>query len=155
MSRENVEIVRRFYEAGQRSLEAYWQNRRSGAPLETGDLDPETEAVLAFLHPEVEYRALPAPLEGGVAHGHLGYLEAWRAYLGASEDIRQTLDEVVDLGGDQVLAGRAITMKWRGSGITLTEPRFGVVTVREGLIVGIHIYRDRTEALEAAGLSSS
>jgi pyrimidine deaminase RibD-like protein len=62
---------------------------------------------------------------------------------------------VVDLGGDQVLAGRAITMKWRGSGITLTEPRFGVVTVREGLIVGIHIYRDRTEALEAAGLSSS
>jgi hypothetical protein len=85
MSQENVEIVRRFYEAGQRSLEAYWKDRRSGAAaLETGDLDPETEAVLAFLHPEVEYGGLPSHLEGGVAHGHLGeeilrFLTEWRA----------------------------------------------------------------------------
>ena len=61
MSQENVEIVRRFYEAGQRSFDAYWKNPRSGvAALAAGDLDPETEAVLAFLHPEVEYNAVPA-----------------------------------------------------------------------------------------------
>jgi hypothetical protein len=74
------------------------------------------------------------------------------ARLAASEDNRMTLDEVVDLGGDQVLAVGEVTVKWKGSGITLTEPRFGVVTVREGLIVGLDIYRERAEALEAAGL---
>jgi hypothetical protein len=78
MSEENVAIVRRFYEASQRSLDAYWRNRRSGltAP-EAGDLDPELEAVLSFLDPEVEYNAVPAVLWGGTARGHLGYLRSW------------------------------------------------------------------------------
>jgi hypothetical protein len=59
MAQENVEIVRRFYEAGQRSIDAYWENPRSGAAaLDAGDLDPETAAVLAFLHPAVEYNAV-------------------------------------------------------------------------------------------------
>jgi ketosteroid isomerase-like protein len=35
----------------------------------------------------------------------------------------------------------------------LSEPRFNVLTVRDGLIVRINVYRDRPEALEAAGLS--
>ena len=84
MSHENVEIMRRFYEAGQRSLEAYWKNPRSGAAaLEAGDLDPGTEAVLSFLHPEVEYMGVPFQLEGGTAHGHLGWLKATRIWLPA------------------------------------------------------------------------
>ena len=45
MSEENVEIVRRFNEAGQRSIDAYWENPKSrAAALEAGDLDPETKA---------------------------------------------------------------------------------------------------------------
>jgi ketosteroid isomerase-like protein len=154
MSQENVEIVRRFYEAGQRSLEAYWKNPRSGAAaLGAGDLDPETEAVLAFLHPEVEYRGVPSPLEGGIAHGHLGYLKAWDAYLGAAEDARMTVKELVDLGADEVLGVGELTVRWMGSGMTLTEPRFAVLTLREGLVVRFSVYRDRQEALEAVGLS--
>jgi hypothetical protein len=83
MSQENVEVVRRFEEAGQRSLDAYWKNPRSGvAALEAGDLEPEAKAFLAFLHPEVEYNALPAALEGGTARGHVGWLQSWDAYLG-------------------------------------------------------------------------
>ena len=35
--------------------------------------------------------------------------------------------------------------------MTLTEPRFGLATVQEGLIVRVSVYRDREEALEAAG----
>ena len=154
MPQENVEIVRRFFDAGQRSLEAYWENPRSGAAaLEAGDLDPETEAVLAFIHHDIEYGGLPSPLEGGVAHGHLGWLQAWDAYLDASEDTRMTLNELVDLGGDQVLAVAELTVRWKGSGMTLVEPRFGVVTLRDGLIVRLTVYRDYAEALEAVGLS--
>jgi hypothetical protein len=138
---------------GQRSLDAYWNNPRSGAAtFKAGDLDPEGEAVLAFLDPEVEYAGVPAPVEGGEAHGHLGWLEAWDAYLGASEETSMTLGEVEDLGGDQVLALGELTVRWKGSGITLTEPRFSVITLRAGLIVRFRVYRDREEALEAAGL---
>ena len=63
-----------------------------------------------------------------------------------------TIDELVDLGGDQVLAVGEFTVKWTGSGMTLTEPRFGVATVRDGLVVRLSVHRDRREALEAAGL---
>jgi hypothetical protein len=154
MSQENVALVRRFYEAGQRSLEAYWENPRSGtAALEAGDLDPETEAVLVFLHPEVEYTGVPAPVEGGSAHGHLGWLQAWEAYLNASESVTMTLTDLADLGGDLVLAVGELTVKWKGSGMTLTEPRFSIIRVRGRLIVRMSVYSDRTEALEAAGLS--
>ena len=154
MSQENVELVRRFYEAGERSLDAYWKNPRSGAAaLEAGDLDPETAAVLAFLHPQIEYNAVPAALEGGTARGHLGWLRAWDAFL--REDVAFTfmVDELADLGGDDVFVTGEITVKYRGSGMTLTEPRFIVASVREGLIERIDAYRDRAEALEAAGLS--
>jgi hypothetical protein len=58
----------------------------------------------------------------------------------------------VDLGGDQVLAVAELTVRWKGSGMTLTEPRFAVVRLRNGLIVEFGVYRDRAEALEAAGL---
>ena len=154
MSEENVEIVRRFNEAGQRSLDAYWENPRSGAAaLEAGDLDPENEAVLAFLHPEVEYNAVPAALEGGTARGHLGWLKAWDAMLSASEDFSYRVNELADLGGDEVFVDGEITARWKGSGMTLTEPRFMVLTLRDGLIVRVDAYRERKEALEAAGLS--
>ena len=154
MSQENVEIVRRFYEAGQRSIEAYWENPRSGAAaLEAGDLDPETEAVLAFLHTEVEYNAVPAALEGGTAYGHLGWLRSWDAFLSENEDWSFTVNEVADLGGDEVFVASEMTAMWRGSGMTLTEPRFMVLTLRDGLIARVNAYRDREAALKAAGLS--
>jgi ketosteroid isomerase-like protein len=154
MSGENVELVRRAQEAGQRSLDAYWRDPRSGvAALEAGDLPPETEAFLAFLHPEVEYNAVPAALEGGTARGHVGWLRSWDAFLSQMDDGSVEVKEVADLGGDQVLAVSELTAKWKGSGMELSEPRFTVITVRDRLIVRINAYRDREEALEAAGLS--
>jgi ketosteroid isomerase-like protein len=153
MSEENVELVRRFYEASQRSLDAYWRNRRSGLTAPgAGDLDPELEAVLSFLDPEVAYNAVPAVLWGGTARGHLGYLRSWDAFLGATEEFSTTVNEVADLGGDEVFVAVEMTARFRGSGMKLSEPRFGVVTVRDGLIVRLTVRRDRAEALEAAGL---
>jgi SnoaL-like domain len=117
MSEENVEIVRRWNDAGQRSLEAYWKNPRSGvAALEAGDLDSETKAFLAFLHPEVEYNAVPAALEGGSARGHVGWLRVWDAFLGAVEDFSYTVNEVTDLGGDEVFAAGEITASGGAAG---------------------------------------
>jgi ketosteroid isomerase-like protein len=154
MSEENVEVVRRFCEAGQRAVDAYWRYRRSGfAPREAGDLDRELEAELAFLHPEAEYHGLSAVLWGDTARGHLDWLRSLDAFLGASEEFNFTVNEVADLGDDEVLVAAEVTAKWKGSGMKLSEPRFVVVTVRDGMIVRLNMYRDRDEALEAAGLA--
>jgi ketosteroid isomerase-like protein len=154
MSQENVEIVRRIWEAGQRSIDAYRENpRSSAAAFEAGELRPEDEAVLALLHPEVVYNAVPSVLEGGAARGHLGWLNAWDAFLGATDDFSWTVNELADLGGDEVFVAGEITAKWKGSGMRLSEPRFVVVTLRDGLVVRVNAYRDREEALQAARLS--
>jgi ketosteroid isomerase-like protein len=79
-------------------------------------------------------------------------LKSWDAFLSASEDFSWTVEEVVDLGGDEIFVAAEITARWKGSGITLTEPRFIVVALRDGLIVRVDAYRDGAEALEAAGL---
>ncbi len=148
--------MRRFYEAGQRSIDAYWENPRSGvAALEAGDLDPETEAVLAFLHPEVEYNGVAATLEGGTARGHLGCLTAWDALLGASEDFGSTVSELADLGGDEVFVEGEITVRWKGSGMTLTEPRFSVLTLRDGLILRVTSTATATRPSKSPGSRSS
>ena len=80
-------------------------------------------------------------------------MRSWDAFLQACEESNFTLKELADLGRDEVFAGTEMTIKWKGSGMGLTEPRFGVLTVRDGLIVGVNVYRDRSEALEAAGPS--
>jgi hypothetical protein len=63
------------------------------------------------------------------------------------------LTDLAELGGDLVRAVVELTVKWKGSGMTLTEPRFSVIRVRGRLIVRMSVYSDRADALEAAGLS--
>ena len=62
-----------------------------------------------------------------------------------------TIKDVADLGGDEVFLASEMTAKWKGSQMTLSEPRFAVVTVREGLITRLNVHRDRAEALELPG----
>jgi ketosteroid isomerase-like protein len=154
MSEENVEVVRRFYEAAERSLDAYWKDPRSGvAALDAGDLHPESAAVLAFLDPDVEYRAVAEVVEGGTARGHRGWLRFWDDLLSASEDLRFTVTEVKDLGRNKSWWSATSRSSGRASGMTLSEPRVSLVSLHDGLVVQITTYRDREAALEAAGLS--
>ena len=154
MSQENVEIVRRFFEAGQRSLEVYWKNPRSGAAvLEAGDIDPEQDEVLAFLHPEVEVNTRGIALQGGPVRGHLGWLRLWDDILAASEHYKITVRELADLGGGEVLAAVELAVKWKASGMEQADTAWYLATIRSGLLVRFDAYHDRKEALEAVGLS--
>jgi ketosteroid isomerase-like protein len=82
MSQENVETVRRCIEAFQR-----------------GDYEDAMEAI----DPHIEYDLTHFP-DGKVYLGHEGIREAFRIWLGTWEDYRQELDELIDLGDDEVLA---------------------------------------------------
>ena len=153
MSQKNVEIVRRFFEAGQRSLEAYRKNPRSGAAaLEAGDSTSEQEEVLAFLHPEVEVNTRGFALQGGPVRGHLGWLACGMTFSRPASITRSPFagwrtSVVVKCWGRQNC--RQVEGQRDGAGRTV----WYLATLRNGLIVRFDSYLDRKEALEAVGLS--
>jgi uncharacterized protein len=131
MSEGNVELVRTLLSAFDRA---------------------DYEATLEALDPEVEWQVPP-----GIAIGQEVYrgrdevqrrfaqwLGAWDSYRFESEEVLAHGDEVV-VGGMQIGRGR-------GSGVEVRLPTFSVFTLRDGKVTRHRSYRDRTEALEAAGL---
>ncbi|HXE99709.1 MAG TPA: nuclear transport factor 2 family protein [Solirubrobacterales bacterium] len=131
MSQENVEVVRRCLDAFQR-----------------GDFDAATDA----LDPRIEYDLTHFP-DGKVYLGHDGVREAFRIWLGTWEDYRQEIDEVIDLGADEVVVVLREFGRGKGSGIEVERPTAGVWTLRDGKAVRIRFYAGKVEALEATGLS--
>ena len=113
------------------------------------------EVVLLGWHPESEYRPstelMPPDLEP-VFQGHEGYLRLWRYWLDAFEDIRWDPEEMLDFG-----AKLLVTTKQRGhgsgSGVSVSEPVFQLLHSDEAWLSGRTDFLDRSEALEAVGLS--
>lgn len=136
MSGENVEVVRRVYDAARHR---------------------DSKAVLALYDPEVELDNSRLGVMGfagpgrGTYHGHEGLRRFFRDWHEAWESIDYDYDELIDTGGDKVVA--VVTRRGRGraSGVEV-EQRFGLVwTVREGKVVRVAWFPTREEALEAAG----
>jgi ketosteroid isomerase-like protein len=151
MSQENVVIVRRFFETIERAFDAYWRSPRSiAAAVEAQDLWPEWKEVFEYAHPEIEWQTI---FLGETFRGHRATAAAWDDFLTWAEDYRPSLEEVADLGGDQVFAVVGLIGKGKNSGLRMDARFFDVFTVRERLIVRIEEYTGRNQALEAAGLS--
>jgi ketosteroid isomerase-like protein len=151
MSKENVEIVRRFFEAAERFLEAYWEikPRPLAEAVKADDPDPETKEMWALLHPDAVWVT-----DGlGTFRGELEIARAWDDILELTDDYAISLGEVVDCGRDRVLATVNRRVTGTGSGISATFPLFVVITVRGGLVAQLDEYPGRDEALEAARLS--
>jgi ketosteroid isomerase-like protein len=130
MSRENVEVVRRIYEA-----------------LNRGDMD----AMLANLHPDVELvRTGVFPGLDPVYRGHDGARRFWQDFRGPWESLSIAVHELRDCG-ERVLA--LFTFEARGrDGLELRRQAAQVVTIRDGLTVRGENHGDWATALEAVGL---
>ena len=132
MSQENVEIVRRAFEAYNR-----------------GDLD----AAVADFAPDSEYIASGAVPGGrGVYRGPEGYKRFVAWLRDEFEDARVEVDAITD-AGDQVLVSVTTRGRGRQSGVEASWNVWQVWTLRDGKIVGGLGFTSRAEALEAAGLS--
>ena len=130
MSQENVEIVRKAFEA--------WN---------AGDMD----AFREFYDPDIIVR----PPEGWPEPGPFVGREA---VMGQWEQLRETwdADEVEPIGDFIDAADRVVVRQaWRGAGHgpSLNMEMTNVFMVRNGRIVYQEFFWDHTEALEAAGLS--
>jgi ketosteroid isomerase-like protein len=132
MSEENVEIVRRGYEA-----------------FATGRVDFD------LLDPEIEWRG---PREfADLAEPYYGHdgVRRYMADLGeVFDDYRMVAEEFIDPGGDQVLVFAREGGRGKGSGAEVqTHPTAHLYTLRGGKVVRMQSYWERSDALAAAGLS--
>jgi uncharacterized protein len=110
------------------------------------------EAALEALDPDIEWQVPP-----GVAIGQETYRgqdevrRGFAEWLGAWDTHRFELQEMLD-HGDHVVVGGMQIGRGRGSGVEVRLPTFHVFTLRNGKVTRHRGYRDRTEALESAGL---
>jgi ketosteroid isomerase-like protein len=111
--------------------------------------------ILTGLDPETEYRPgadLIAPDQDPVFCGHDGYLRMWQNWLGAFEDLRFDPEEVLDLGDTFLVTAQQRAHGLR-SGVAVSDPVFQLFKIRRGLVVWQRDFGNRSDALEAAGLS--
>ena len=132
MSEENVEVVRRVYEAAA---------HRDGP------------TVLEHYDPEVELDATRLGVtDSDVYHGHDGLQSLFREFAETFDEIEYSYEELID-AGDQVISIVTRHARGRTSGVEVERPFALLWTLRDGKVVRVVWYLTREDALEAAGLS--
>jgi ketosteroid isomerase-like protein len=127
MSEENVEIV-----------------RAAAAAYNRGDLD----ALLEAYDPAVEFVTLLQGNHHGKEAVRLIYEENRKALPG----YRLDPEELIDAGDNKVIAVAQMGGAGRVSHIGLGDRIAFLATIKDGLIVRQQTFRNKEEALEAAGL---
>jgi ketosteroid isomerase-like protein len=145
MSQENVDLVRSLQPSPDTDLVALFRDDATAAVV--------MEALSPSFHEDVEIIA-PTFVAGrgvrfagldGLRAGWLDWLEPWESYRVEIEDLIDAGDEVVVLPRDYGRrAGTAAEVSVMGA---------AVWTVRDGKIARVAFYLNRSEALEAVGLS--
>ena len=132
MSKENVEIVRQYFPAYDRSG---W------------------DGLAEFWHPDINWRAAEGALDDvGLMEGPDAVRDHLRQWEETFDKGRMEVEELIDAGDQVVALVRGFgQMKDSDAEIDL---RFAIVfTIRDGKIAAGREYFTREEALEAAGLS--
>jgi ketosteroid isomerase-like protein len=130
MSRENVEVTYRAYDA---------VNRR--------DLD----ALLALTDPEVVAVPRVLAVEGGTLRGHDGMRAWWDGVFSAFPDFNIEVNRVREID-DVTVASIRVRGHGHGSGTPFVDAVWHVSRFRNGKVVWWQTCRSEAEALEAVGL---
>jgi ketosteroid isomerase-like protein len=132
MSRENMELVRRVYDAATRR---------------------DSTAVLALYDPDVELdNTRLQVVSGGVYHGHAGLRAFFQQWNEAWESIDYDVEELIDAGDDHVVSVVSRHGRGRSSGIEVAVRVALLWTIRDGKVIRVVWFPTRDEALEAAGI---
>ena len=128
MSRENVEVVRRWLWA----------------------FENDSEAFRHTLHPEIEW----SPFEEShtPSYGVDGAMRIRNQWLDTWDEHQIDLEDVI-AEGEGVVASLHVTARGQASGVEVDVRLYGHFKVREGKVAYLFEHVDRAEALEAAGLS--
>ena len=129
MSQENVELVRRMYEA-----------------FYSGDA---ARALSCFAEDVVVDAS--RRLDGKVGQGRRYLSRMVSEWVGAFDDYEEEIEELRDLGS-RVLALITQRGRGRGSGVEVEISPAVLYEIRNDLICGVVPYTDRAQALEDTGL---
>jgi ketosteroid isomerase-like protein len=129
MSQANVEVVRR------------------AVAFEFSGRGDRTEAEAIF-----DPNFVMNPIEEGPSHGLDAIRDNIEHWKGAWEELEVTAEEFRD-AGDRVLVTLHHRGRGRGSGIEVDARFYELYAVSAGKVVRVDEYAQRSEALEAAGLS--
>ena len=118
-----MEIVRRFLRAG-------------------------VDEAMPYADPAIVWN----PIEELPTQGHEAVRASLADWKAEWEDYEVMPEEFVD-GGDHVVVTVRLRGRGRGSGVQIDARFYDVYTLRDGRIVRMDQFSERSEALEAAGLS--
>jgi ketosteroid isomerase-like protein len=133
MSQENVEIVRRGFEA-----------------LNARDLD---RYYVEFFDPEVEWQTSREDPDAAIHRGRPEYKRYLEQWIGSFDGLHADVGEYIDVGDDRVFTWSRFTGRGRTSGAAADWYLAIIFAIRDGKVVRGEEYFDRDEALAAAGLS--
>jgi ketosteroid isomerase-like protein len=125
MSAENVDLVRRIYEAWDRE-----------------------ESARDFISSDVEYVNPSYAVEPGTRRGRASF----RVVRDTYEDFRLAIERYVDAGDEDVVVLARYMASGRVSGVPLEGEHGYVWTIRDGLAVRFRWFQSHREAFEAAGI---
>jgi ketosteroid isomerase-like protein len=113
------------------------------------------DALAAYWSEDVDHRAIEgAPDDRGPIHGKhalRAYVQDW---LDTFDDVNTEVVELIDAGGDKVIAVLELSGRGKLSGVE-TKLFYAVVyTIRDGKIAQGREYATRDQARVAAGLSA-
>ncbi len=135
MSEENVEIVRRIFEA--------FRNREWAGAFEPVDAEMVMDTTRI-------------PIDGlnRMYKGREEVARFWAEWLEAWGDQQIAEPEIIDAGDRVFVWVTSHEFSGRGSGVTVDFPPYAwLATLRDRKVVRATMYMDKQEALEAAGLS--
>jgi ketosteroid isomerase-like protein len=135
---ENVEIVRRVYEAWWAGLE----RDDPGAPFDTEPIADDFEMTVEGF--EFEGRS--------VWRGREGYVEWFRTWTREFEDWSLQLQHLIDAGHDRVVAFTHQSATGKESGAPVELDLGTVFELKDERVVRMRNYATQAEALEAVGL---
>jgi ketosteroid isomerase-like protein len=122
MSQESVEIVRRF-------------------------LDADVDEALTYADPGIVWN----PIEELPTQGHDAVRASLARWKAEWDDYELTAEEFEDRG-DRVVVTVRLRGRGRGSGVDIDARFYDAYTLRDGKIVRMDQFTERSEALAAAGL---
>jgi len=125
MSQENVDVVRRIYDAWDRG-----------------------ESARDFIAADMEYVNPSYAVEPGIRHGR----KSLGVVRGTYEDFEVKVERIID-AGDKTAVLAHFTGSGSISGVPVAGEHGYVWTVRDGLAVRFQWFQSHREALEASGLS--
>jgi ketosteroid isomerase-like protein len=139
MSKENMDVIRRIFEAEARN---------------------DVAAVLELYDPDIEWDNSRSPVGdfmgtvGEVFCGRDRVQQAFRDWYEAWEIADTDVEELIDAGGEHVISVFTHKARGRRSGVEVEFPHMaGVWTIRNGKVTRVAWLPSREAALEAAQLS--